>query len=202
MALYFDSAPAEQQYTLSSFQGADFTTQPSKVEPAYSPDTKNMLQNQNGYIEKRTGTRRILESDGAINGIFSYDCPETGQTHRFIHIGTSLYQFTFNEDRSINLGSVLLTGLADKKSRGFTFGGAFYLLGAGYIRIGYDEMAGGLCYGFVNQASSVRSADTAPEIITGRSRSTLRMGPKLDGTAHDYCGHNALKRIVLSLIHI
>ncbi|HIV02286.1 MAG TPA: hypothetical protein IAC74_01830 [Candidatus Aphodoplasma excrementigallinarum] len=198
MALYFDSAPAEQQYTLSSFQGADFTTQPSKVEPAYSPDMKNMLQNQNGYIEKRTGTRRILEAEGAINGIFSYDCPETGQTYRLIHIGTSLYQFTFNEDRSINLGSVLLTGLADKKSRGFTFGGACYLLGAGYVRIGYDEMAGALCYGFVNQASSVRSADTAPEIITGRSRSTLRMGPKLDGTAHDYCGHNALKRIVFA----
>ncbi len=198
MALYFDSAPAEQQYTLSSFQGADFTTQPSKVEPAYSPDTKNMLQNQNGYIEKRTGTRRILEADGAINGIFSYDCPETGKTYHFVHIGTSLYQFTFNEDRSINLGSVLLTGLADKKSRGFTFGGAFYILGAGYIRIGYDEIAGALCYGFVNQASSVREAETAPEIITGRSRSTSRMGPKLDGTAHDYCGHSALKRITFA----
>lgn len=52
MALQFQSPPGDQQYTISAFAGADFTTEASKVESSFSPDTKNMLQNRNGYVEK------------------------------------------------------------------------------------------------------------------------------------------------------
>ena len=199
MALQFQSPPGDQQYTISAFAGADFTTEASKVEASYSPDTKNMLQNRNGYVEKRTGTRRVFEpgatgADGAVNGIFEYNCPDNGQTYHFIHIGTKLYRFSFGADKQIVLGGLLLTGLADKKSRSFSIGGALYIMGAGYIKIGYDDIAGGLCYGFVSRASAENAEAEAPLIISGRSRGTEAI-PKLDGTHHNYCAHNTYKKI-------
>lgn len=204
MALQFQSPPGDQQYTISAFAGADFTTEASKVESSFSPDTKNMLQNRNGYVEKRTGTRRVFEpgatgSDGKINGIFEYNCPDNNQTYHFIHIGTKLYRFSFGADKQIVLGGLLLTGLADKKSRSFSIGGALYIIGAGYIKIGYDDITGTLCYGFVSQASAENIEADAPLIISGRSRSSGPSAANLDGERHDYCAHNTYKKIGFAL---
>ena len=55
------------------------------------------------------------------------------QIYYFIHIGTELYSFTIAQNKSILLSDLLLSGLANKKSRGFTFGGALYILGAGSV---------------------------------------------------------------------
>lgn len=104
MALQFRRRPATIIHNFGLRRGQDFTTEASKVESSFSPDTKNMLQNRNGYVEKRTGTRRVFEpgatgSDGKINGIFEYNCPDNNQTYHFIHIGTKLYRFSFGADK-------------------------------------------------------------------------------------------------------
>ena len=191
MALQFQSSPEEEMFTVERFIGADFSTQPNKVELSYSPDTKNMVINENGYVEKRTGTKCVFETEnGKINGIFEYLCAELETTYHYIHIGTDLYSFTFDESGGMVLGNVLLSGLADKKSRGFTFGGALYILGAGYIKIGYDDIAGALCYGFVKNASTVRDETTAPYIISQR----LPNSPDSGGHIR-YCADHGLKKI-------
>lgn len=196
MALKFGASVPDSQYTITSFAGADFTTDPSKTDPAYSPETKNMLQNKNGFVEKRTGTRRVLETDGNINGIFEYNCTDEGKTYHFIHIGEALYYFTFGTEKQIILGDMLLDGLKDKKSRGFSFGGAFYLLGAGYIKISYDDIAGALCYGFVGKANTLHKESEAPEIITDRTPAAgALVTPKFDGERHAFCADSAYKRI-------
>lgn len=194
MALNFKSTAAEKMYVQEEFCGADFGTQPSKVSPKRSPETKNMLINRNGYVEKRTGYRRMLESSGNVNGIFEYICAENGAAYYFTHIGTSLYKFSFGTDGRMILGEQILTGLRDKKSRGFTIGGALYIIGAGYIKICYDAVAGVLCYGFVNKACSINKEQDAPVIVSGRHQaSSTNTG--FDGTPQDYCGDNTYKKI-------
>lgn len=195
MALNFKSAPTEKMYTQEEFAGVDFSTQPSKVSPKRSPDSKNMIINQNGYVEKRTGYRRVLESEGNVNGIFEYVCAENNTTYYFVHIGTQLYKFSFGENGEIVLGSAILTGLADKKSRGFTIGGALYIIGAGYIKIAYDPISGALCYGFVNKACTEDSEENAPTIVSGRSKYVDSQTELFGGTPHDYTGNNSYKKI-------
>ena len=76
MALRFSSSAPEKIYTADEFVGVDFTSEPSKLSPKRSPEAKNMLVNKNGYVEKRTGYRRVLEAVGNINGIFEYVCAD------------------------------------------------------------------------------------------------------------------------------
>lgn len=190
MALQFQSSPEEEMFTQEEFTGADFSTQPNKVEPNYSPETKNMVINEAGYVEKRTGTRRVFEAEAAVNGMFEHLCAQDETTYRFVHIGTSLYPYTLDAAGGMVLGEALLTGLADKKSRGFTFGGALYILGAGYIKIGYDDIAGALCYGFVKNASTLRDEETAPFIVRGRQRNAPNTG-----TSSPYCADHGQKKI-------
>ena len=190
MALKFRSNPSEKIYTADEFFGVDFTSEPSKVSAKRSPDAKNMLINKKGYVEKRTGYRRVFETNGSINGIFEYLCPQNSTTYRFIHIGTSLYKFSFDTDGSFVLGDEILTGLKDKKSRAFTFGSSLYILGAGYIKIGYDEFTKNICYGFVNKVCTVCDEETAPLIISGRAPNG-----EFDGESFEYNGANSYKKI-------
>ncbi len=170
MALRFGSSVAEKIYTADEFVGVDFTSEPSKLSPKRSPEAKNMLVNKNGCVEKRTGYRRVLEAEGNINGIFEYVCAANSTTYHFAHIGTSLYRISVGDDGSFTLGEELLTGLYDKKSRAFMFDSALYIIGARYIKIGYDDFSGSLCYGFVNEASTGNTEADAPTIISGRSK--------------------------------
>jgi len=189
MALKFSSSVPEKIYTADEFVGVDFTSEPSKLSPKRSPEAKNMLVNKNGYVEKRTGYRRVLEAEGNINGIFEYVCAGDSNTYHFAHIGTSLYKIDIGDDGSFILGDELLTGLYDKKSRAFMFDSALYIIGARYIKIGYDDFSGSLCYGFVNEASVDNSEENAPTIISGRTKKGL------DGESFWYNAKSSYKKI-------
>ncbi len=190
MALQFRSSPSEKIYTADEFLGVDFASEPSKLSSKRSPNAKNMVINKNGYVEKRTGYRRVLETQGNINGMFEYICAQNDTTYHFIHVGTKLYKFSFDNNGCIVLGDELLSGLGDKKSRSFMFGGALYILGAGYIKIGYDEFSKSIAYGFVNKACSVNVQLEAQTIISGRT-----LDGRLDGQSHDYLADNSYKKI-------
>lgn len=194
MALNFGAGVSEYIFSQDTFLGVDFSTQPSKVSPKRSPDSKNMLINQNGYVEKRTGYRCVSDGikdengntiPGSINGIFEYVCPDSGGTYHFIHIADKLYKCTLS-DGNIQLGPLMLEGLKDKKSRGFAFGGDFFIIGAGYIRIGYDKFTGSLCYGFVNKACTVNDRENAPVVISNNA-------------GKDYCTDNMYKKLETSI---
>lgn len=204
MALNFGGSVSDKIYTLESFAGVDFSSEPSKVSPNRSCGARNMLINKNGYIEKRTGYRCTLDASNIgknVNGIFEYVCPDNLTTYNFVHIDDKLYSYSVAESGVITLGNVVVEGLKDKKSRGFTFGGDFYLIGAGYLKIGYDTFTKSLCYGFVNKACTKRivgvESDSAgydikqiPLVISDKVRD------KADsGESHDYFAENSYKRI-------
>ncbi|MBE7026110.1 MAG: hypothetical protein E7410_00870 [Ruminococcaceae bacterium] len=189
MALKFGSSVPEKIYTADEFVGVDFTSEPSKLSPKRSPEAKNMLVNKNGYVEKRTGYRRVLEAQGNVNGIFEYVCAADSNTYHFAHIGTSLYKIDVGDDGSFTLGDELLTGLLDKKSRGFMFDSALYIIGARYIKIGYDDFSGSLCYGFVNEASTGSTEEDAPTIISGRTKT------QFGGESFGYNAKSSYKKI-------
>lgn len=182
MALNFGSGVSDKMFTIDSFGGVDFTTEPSKVSQKRSPDSRNMIINQNGYVEKRTGYRCVLDTGAKVNGIFEYKCPANDTTYHFAHIGDKLYKISINDDLSMTLGTLLIDGLADTKSRGFVFGDDFYIVGAGYIKIGYDNFAKNICYGFVNKACTIDNVSLAPIV-------------KSFDVGAEYCTDNMYKKI-------
>ena len=193
MALKFSSSASEKIYTADEFVGVDFTSEPSKLSPKRSPGAKNMLVNKNGYVEKRTGYRRVLEVQGNVNGIFEYVCAADSNTYHFAHVGTSLYKISIGNDGRFTLGDKILTGLLDKKSRAFMFDGALYIIGARYVKIGYDDFSHSLCYGFVNEASVDNNEEDAPVIISGRTKS------ELGGESFGYNAKSSYKKIEFAL---
>lgn len=204
MALNFGGSVSDKIYSIDKLCGVDFTSELSTVAPSRSPDARNMLISKNGCVEKRTGYKCALDASAAggnVNGIFEYVCPQNGKVYGLVHIGERLYMCSFENEGKIVLGELIFEGLKDKKSRGFTFGGDFYMIGAGYLKIGYDTFAKSLCCGFVNKACTKRIAgvesDSAnydieqiPLVISGKIRD------KADsGESHDYFAENSYKRI-------
>ncbi len=88
-------------------------------------------------VESVPGFRCLASLSGNPNGMYSI--PEDDRTLILLHIGEKLYRFYLDERESIQDLSPFYTGLSDRKSVGFYFGGAFYLLdGEGYYRIDGD----------------------------------------------------------------
>ncbi len=133
----FGASDPLQDYQISEFGGVDFSTLGNKVSMARSPDAVNMMLNHNGYLEKRTGYRRLYQGDERINGIFDYTPKDAKETFYFMHAGTKLYRITFGENGSIVPGTLLMSDLKDVKSRHFVFNDRLYIIGCGYIQILY-----------------------------------------------------------------
>ncbi|MBQ4160533.1 MAG: hypothetical protein IJD83_06330 [Clostridia bacterium] len=152
----FGASDPLQDYQISSFAGVDFSTLENKVHMSRSPDSVNMIINTNGYLEKRTGYRRLHQGEAKVNGLFSFYSNEAKDTIYLMHAGTKLYRIWFMYDK-ITKTEFLMDGLKDTKSRHFVFGGKLYIIGAGYVQVAYRN--GGLEYGIV------KDIGTSDEIV-------------------------------------
>ena len=178
MALIFTAA--EENYTVSikNWKGLDYDTFVDNTDLARSKNMKNMLVNENGFAEKRTGYKRtyIHGSNERINGIFTYNAviesitsdSVTKEAYNLIHIGTKLYLFTFDTNKNIVLGSLLLEDLKNTKTRAFEFGGCLYIIGAGYIKVCIDKFTNNIIAGFVSYAGNLIGYSNIDSIITDR----------------------------------
>ncbi len=156
----FGASDPLYDYQISDFGGVDFSTLENKVDMTRSPDAVNMMMNHNGYLEKRTGYRRLYQGEDRINGIFDYTPKDADKTFYIMHEGEKLYLVDLDEDGNCKK-VLLMEGLPNKKSRHFVFNDKLYILGAGYIQIAYEN--GGLAYGFVKDIGTKKEEEEEEE---------------------------------------
>ena len=139
------SSPSIGTYKIENFLGADFTTDAGQIAESKSPNTVNMVRLAPGKIRKRMGFRVVSELNqnisGKINGIYHYVFADMW----LIHVGTNLYRFygdlpvnitteneknintktdvsiaaIVNQVENINNSELIMSGLADHKSRAY-----------------------------------------------------------------------------------
>lgn len=136
---------AIQTTIYSQFRGADFSTDPSLVEPSRSPLCTNIMADSGGMPEKRPGWETLHQMDGQVNGLYSGVWG--GETKTLAHVGTKLYLFTDNPETA---PAELLTGLYNHKSRGAFMAGKLWIV-TGREYISYDgstavKVTSGSCY--------------------------------------------------------
>ncbi len=137
---YFQTRKKPTVREIKQFRGVNFTEGESTLSLDTAAAASNMYVDKNGHIVKRTGYRRLFEGTARINGLFVYEYTDkNGNAHaqHLLHMGTGLYFCTVSADELV-LNECISTALEDKKSRSFVFGGALYLIGAGYFKIMYD----------------------------------------------------------------
>ena len=175
------------------FSGLDYSAADSKTDDSFSPNAKNMYVTSDGVIKKRTGYKCVLENTTGerVNGIHVFEYRVNGENLKkiVIHIGTSLYWCTC-ENGEFTLGDLIYTGLLDKKSRSFMFGGALYLIGAGYFKLMWDENFSIFVYGRVSKAETDTENDAL--ILEGRVKSSYEFN---EPAKERMCADSAYKRI-------
>lgn len=117
--------PETYTMTYSKFKGVDFKSAITEVDPSRSPYAPNMIAQENGFPQKRTGLLKLAEYTGEIHGIHRFVKADES-IDIIIHAGTSLYK----------LGSdiAVYSGMKSAKSTSFVMGGKLYLLdGQNYI---------------------------------------------------------------------
>ena len=125
----FSIPAAEPKYsaTIEYFRGVDLLNSPSNVDESRSPAAPNMIRDQVGKVRKRMGytTRASAPNGGRINGVHFLN------GERLIHAGTKLYKLAGTE------WTELADGMADARSKSFSFDGKLYLLDGSTYRV-YD----------------------------------------------------------------
>lgn len=109
----------KKYYRIDSFKGVDFTSSELDVDKGRSPNAKNIINN-NGFIESRTGYKKINKIGNKINGVWNIDTPV--EELFLIHSGTCLYQTSTDFSESV----LVLNGMSDNRSKGIYING--YLL--------------------------------------------------------------------------
>lgn len=140
------------------FKGADFSTDPSQVDEDRSPMPLNLIADEGGFPEKRTGWRTLHQFSGKINGIFTLEFEQ--ESYFFVHHGTelSLYDLTEGTVTSVK------TGISDSKSTGFMMNRCLYLLtGSEYLEISVENGAA--------SCADVESKAYLPRTVISRSPS-------------------------------
>lgn len=108
------SSPVLNQLKLENFLGVDFTTEITDVNLNRSPDALNMI-NEDGYLEKRKGTKTLINLNERINGIWNMDT-SNGEV-LIVHAGSNLYEISSDFKVKVKIK----TGLNNKKSSGLVF---------------------------------------------------------------------------------
>ena len=197
MALSFSKAQTNKSITLSNFLGLDYDTHETSTDLRRSKYAKNLIVNQNGYVEKRTGYKRVFENTVTdnINGIFTYHAQIDGTFSdiHIMHIGTKLYKFSIAENGSFSNLTLMLEGMENKKTRAFEFGSCMYILGAKYVKIGVDELTKTVVCGFVSAISTESDTSTPQTIISNRTPSYMDE-VKLDGTTNNSINMSNIKK--------
>lgn len=146
----FSIPAAEPKYsaTIEYFRGIDLLNSPSNVDESRSPAAPNMIRDQVGKVRKRMGytTRATAPNGGRINGVHFLN------GERLIHAGTKLYKLAGAE------WTELADGMADARSKSFSFDGKLYLLDGNTYRV-YDGTA----------VKAVSEEAYVPTIIISRS---------------------------------
>lgn len=146
----FSIPAAEPKYsaTIEYFRGIDLLNSPSNVDESRSPAAPNMIRDQVGKVRKRMGytTRATAPNGGRINGVHFLN------GERLIHAGTKLYKLAGTE------WTELADGMADARSKSFSFDGKLYLLDGNTYRV-YDGTA----------VKAVSEEAYVPTIIISRS---------------------------------
>ena len=122
-----------QRTVYQTFKGADFSTDPSLVDPARSPLCTNIMPDGGGMPQKRDGWRVLHELEGKVNGLFS---AKFGSTWRYLaHVGTKLYTWDETDTAPVSIR----TGLANQKSRAVYLNNELWIVtGNGFYRYYYD----------------------------------------------------------------
>lgn len=146
----FSIPAAEPKYsaTIEYFRGVDLLNSPSNVDESRSPAAPNMIRDQVGKVRKRMGytTRASAPNGGRINGVHFLN------GERLIHAGTKLYKLAGTE------WTELADGMADARSKSFSFDGKLYLLDGSTYRV-YDG----------ETVQAVSQAAYVPTIIISRN---------------------------------
>lgn len=108
------SSPVLNQLKLENFLGVDFTTEITDVNLNRSPDALNMI-NEDGYLEKRKGTKTLINLKEKINGIWNMDT-SNGEV-LIVHAGSNLYEISSDFKVKVKIK----IGLNNKKSSGLVF---------------------------------------------------------------------------------
>ena len=135
---------------INRFAGVDLHSSPSNVAPSRSPDAPNMVRDSPGKVRKRMGYALHSQYAGAVNGFYSL--VGAGQTRRFIHAGTQLYELGGSES--------IAAGLADAFSSGRQIGDSLYISDGVKLRRFDGETL-----------TDVQNEAYVPTVIIGRSPS-------------------------------
>ena len=110
------------------FHGADFSSDPSNVNPKRSPYCINMISDEGGMPEKRIGWRTVFHpAIGRVNGIYTgtFD----GETRFLAHIGTEFWSWTEQSSAPVKR----YEGAHDGPSQGVALGGSFWIVTGGEL---------------------------------------------------------------------
>lgn len=128
------SPPQDTIISIKRFKGVNQNTTPTQIDDAESPDMLNKMLGTEGELLTRPGYKRMFPDPigaGQINGLYMFK-KQDGTIYRFIHHGTSLYTCPFD---GTTQPTQIYTGLANAKSKFFTFGNYAYIFdGTNYVR--------------------------------------------------------------------
>lgn len=177
---------------VNSFKGVNFSDIESGISDSFSADAQNMYVTPEGVLKKRTGFKCVLDAGESVNGIYEYDYADMGIDREIlvIHAGCSVYLASYDSG-SITLGDSLYDGLEDKKSSGFVFGGALYIIGAGYFRLSWDEHFRSLAFGKVEKTGSDATYDAV--CVSGREKDSHDFSKD---TLPYFCAESRFKKAV------
>ncbi|WHY76066.1 hypothetical protein QNH20_18310 [Neobacillus sp. WH10] len=112
-------------FRLEPFRGMDVSGAATQISDHHSPDTLNMISNERGALEKRTGYTRVFPTSlgtGKINGMYLFTRTD-GSTIFLIAHGTNLYTQSGNA-QPISIFNTLQNG----KVNLFTVEGKCYIM--------------------------------------------------------------------------
>jgi hypothetical protein len=126
--------PQNNMERIIRFKGINTSTTATQLAYNETPDMLNMVLDSEGRPDKRFGYERIYATSlgaGKINGLFQYR-KSNGTLELLKHHTTKFYRHIPGSQPT-----EIFAGLANNKSKGFSFGSLFYLLdGTNYLQ--YD----------------------------------------------------------------
>lgn len=188
-------------FLISKFAGLNNSVTETQIEPNESPDMLNMVLDEQGALDKRTGYKRIFTTSlgpGKINGMYFYQ-KKNGTTFFLFAHKTNLYK----TDASNN-PVLIYSNLADTKINFFTMNDYCFIQdGTSYLRFDGSNVVTAQSVAYIPtlyQAAPPTGGGTAYEQwnLLGNA---FKVSFSADGTATVY-SHDALKGIDATAISV
>ena len=123
------SIPKQNQLPITQFRGIQINITASQLEDNVTPDMINVVLDDRGALDKRTGFDKVTDNlgAGAVNGLFNFKKSD-GDILLFAYTD-KLYKFEMNGTKTL-----IYTGLQDQRVSGFSYRDNFYIQdGAKYL---------------------------------------------------------------------